>query len=295
MWEYMPTGTDMSLVRSFVDVALSALVLYRVLLLLRGSRAGVILVVIAALFAGYYASQEDVLDLPTLHWLLDKFFGSVVVLVIVLFQADIRRALAGLRRAPLVYSSRDPESTAVIEEILRACQVLAERRIGALIVIERHADLARYVNEGVRVGADTSWELLISLFVPTHENPTHDGAVILQKGRIAAAACFLPLASERDLDKSLGTRHRAALGLAEETDAVIIVVSEENGLCALAHDGQLERRLGPGTLRDRVQALFGDPDRSRVARRKRRWGLDGRLTDLAANTEQTPSPDRRQR
>jgi len=256
--------------RTLVDIGIVALIIYQLLLLLRGSRSATVMLGVALLFGMFYLSQDDVLDLPTLNWLLDRFIGSIALLLVVLFQDDLRRALASAIRSPLVFSSRDPESTAVLEEVLRACSVLSQRGIGALIVIEQEALLDRYVQEGIKMESAVSWQVLLSLFIPSHMNPTHDGAVVIQKGRIAAAACFLPLAYGDDIPPSLGSRHRAALGLADETDAIVIVVSEESGRCSVAHMGQLDLELKPSALRERFRVLF-DEKRDRDGDWQRRW------------------------
>ena len=254
--------------RSLFDVLLVAAIIYQLLLLMKGSRSGAALFGIAVIFGMFYLSQDDVVDLPTLNWLLDRFISSIVVLLIVLFQDDIRRALASTMRSPLVFSSSDPASSAVLGEVLRASAVLSQRCIGALVVIEQEADLDRFVEHGVRVDAEVSWQLLTSLFIPSHMNPTHDGAVVIQKGRISSAACFLPLAFGDDIPANMGSRHRAALGLADETDAIIVVVSEESGRCAIAHMGQIDLELKPSSLRERFRVLFGER-RDREAWQKR--------------------------
>ena len=254
--------------RSLFDVLLVAAIIYQLLLLMKGSRSGAALFGIAVIFGMFYLSQDDVVDLPTLNWLLDRFISSIVVLLVVLFQDDIRRALASTMRSPLVFSSSDPASSAVLGEVLRASAVLSQRCIGALVVIEQEADLDRFVEHGVRVDAEVSWQLLTSLFIPSHMNPTHDGAVVIQKGRISSAACFLPLAFGDDIPANMGSRHRAALGLADETDAIIVVVSEESGRCAIAHMGQIDLELKPSSLRERFRVLFGER-RDREAWQKR--------------------------
>ena len=257
--------------RTVVDVGLVAVIIYQLLLLLKGSRSGAVMLAAAVLFGIFYLSQDDVLDLPTLNWLLDRFISSIVLLLVVLFQDDIRRALASAVRSPLVFSSRDPESTAVLEEVLRACGVLSQRGIGGLIVIEQEALLDRYVEAGVKMDATVSWQVLLSLFIPSHMNPTHDGAVVIQKGRIASAACFLPLAYGDDIPPHLGSRHRAALGLADETDAIVVVVSEESGRCAVAHMGQLDLDLKTADLRERFRVLFDEKRERDDERWQRRW------------------------
>ena len=267
--------------RWVLDIALVAALIYQVLTLLRGSRSGAMLTAVAALFLLYYASQEDVLDLPTIHWILGRFVSSIVVLFVILFQEDIKRALTTMVRSPLVFSSKDSASNEVLEEVLRACAVLSQKHLGALIVIEQEAALDRYVADGVRINAEVSWQLLAALFNPEHANATHDGAVILQKGKIAAAACFLPLAGGAGIPGTLGSRHRAALGLADETDAVVVVVSEETGTCGIAYMGQLDLNLQPADLRERFRLLFGDqPEAMAPWRRawKRRIHVHGAAT-----------------
>lgn len=256
--------------RWLLDIGLVGVLIYHVLLLLRGSRSGAMLIAVGFLFALFYLSQDELLDLPTVNWLLDRFISSIVVLFVVLFQDDIRRALTSVVRSPLVFSPKDPASNAVLEEVLRACTVLSQRNIGALIVIEQEASLDRYVEDGVQINAEVSWQLLLAMFIPEHMNATHDGAVIIQKGRIAAAACFLPLAGGAGIPGTLGSRHRAALGLADETDAIVVVVSEESGTCAIAYMGQLDLNLQPADLRERFRLLFG-ADQDAASPWRRGW------------------------
>ncbi len=248
-------GLDAALWRPLVDIGLVAALIYQLLRLLRGSRSAAVLIALAGLFGVFYLSQDSVLDMPTVNWLLDRLIGSIVVLLVVLFQDDIRRALAGAVRAPIWGSGRDPQSDLVLAEVLRAATVLSQRGIGALIVLEGTAELERYAEGGVRIDANVNWQLLVSLFVPSHMNPTHDGAALISKGRIASAACFLPLAVGDDLPAALGSRHRAALGLADETDAIVVVVSEESGRAAVAHMGRLDLELDPDDLRERLRQL----------------------------------------
>jgi diadenylate cyclase len=244
--------------RWLVDIALVAALVYQLLVLLRGSRSGAMLIALGLLFGVYYVSQDQVLNLPTVNWLLDRFISSIVVLLAILFQDDIRRALTSMVRSPLVFSVRDPASSEMLEEVLRACTELSRRQLGALIVIEQEASLDRWVEDGVKVDAGVSWQLLLAMFIPEHTNATHDGAAIIQKNRVAAAACFLPLAGGAGIPGTLGSRHRAALGLADETDAIVVVVSEETGTCSLAYMGQLDLNLTPADLRERFRLLFGD-------------------------------------
>ena len=216
--------------RWLADVGLVATLIYQVLLLLRGSRSGAMLAAVGLLFGLHYVSREEWLDLPTVHWLLDRFLSSIVLVFVILFQEDIRRALTSMVRAPLVFSPKDPASNQTIEEVLRACTVLSQRQLGALIVLEQEASLERFIADGVRVNAEVSWQLLLAMFIPEHMNATHDGAVIIRKNRIAAAACFLPLAGGAGIPGTLGSRHRAALGLADETDAIVVVAGMDGAL-----------------------------------------------------------------
>src|ERR671935_3004158 len=179
-------------------------------------------------------------------------FGYVVFAVIVLFQSDIRRALAHLGRGPFFRYFAKPESAGEsIEELVVAAGMLASQRIGAIIAIERQIGLRNYIEGGIPLDAVLSYDLLVSIFLPT--SPLHDGAVIVQNDRVAAAACFLPLTVNPRLGKELGSRHRAAIGLTEENDSVAVVVSEETGSVSLVVDGQIERGLDADTLRTRLR------------------------------------------
>ncbi len=243
--------------RRLLDVGLVAALVYQVLVLLRGSRSGSLLTSLGILFGVYYGSSADMLDLPTVHWILDKILASVVVVLVVLFQEDLRRALTSTLRSPLAGAPKARLSDEIIDEIVRAAAELSSRGLGALIVVEQQAPLDRYIHDGIAVDAELSWQILLAMFIPEHASPTHDGAVVVKKGRIAAAACFLPLAGGAGIPGTLGSRHRAALGLADETDAVVVVVSEETATCSLAHMGQLDLGLSPADLRERLRVLVG--------------------------------------
>lgn len=244
------------LLSSFLDVTIIFYIIYRVLLIIKGTRAVPMLIGITAIAVLYGLSQEGYLNLPTFNWLLEQFIGNILIILVVLFQADIRRALASFGRAQILTSFRTSEGAQVIDELVKASASLAERRIGALVVVEREADLSPYLEESTRIEAKLSKELLYSLFVPERQNPLHDGAVVVRNGRIQAAGVFLPMSVNPTIDRALGTRHRAALGLSEETDAVIIVVSEERGSVSLAHEGDLTPDLNPSELRDTLTTLM---------------------------------------
>jgi len=189
-----------------------------------------------------------------LNWLIRNMAGYIVFAVIVLFQSDIRRALAHFGRAPFFrYFAKAESAAESIEELVVAASMLSSLRVGAIIAIERQVGLRNYIEGGIRLDAVLTYDLLQSIFLP--QSPLHDGAVIVQDDRIAAAACFLPLTVNPKLSKDLGSRHRAAIGLTEENDSVAIVVSEETGNVSIVVDGQIERGLLRDELRARLRSL----------------------------------------
>ncbi len=247
----------LDIIASVLDVALVFYLVYRMMLLIRGTRAIQMLVGIVVVLALYVVSQEDFLNLATLNWILEKFVSSFIVILIVLFQPDIRRALSEIGKNPLFLAGGRRRGPTMYDEIIKAVTRLAQKHIGALIVLEREADLSPFAEEGIEVDARVTAGTLFAAFIPSFENPLHDGAVIIRQGRISHAGCFLPLTENPKVDKALGTRHRAAIGLTEATDAVVIVVSEETGTISLAFQGELERGLDAMTLRERLMSLFG--------------------------------------
>jgi uncharacterized protein (TIGR00159 family) len=234
------------------DIAIVSILIYELLMLIRGTRAVQMALGGAVILGLFYLSGWSHLD--TLNFLIRNFVGYVVFAVIVLFQADIRRALAHLGRAPFFrYFAKAESAEESIEELIVAAGLLSAKRIGAIIAIERQVGLRNYIEGGIPLDAVLTYDLLLSIFQPS--SPLHDGAVIVQTDRIAAAACFLPLTVNPKLSKELGSRHRAAIGLTEENDAVAIVVSEETGLVSVVVDGQIERGFDAGALRVRLQSL----------------------------------------
>jgi diadenylate cyclase len=230
--------------RDTLDVALVALAIYWVLLLIRGTRAVQVLIGLGFLMLARFAA--DFAELTTVTFVLDNFLGPAVLIVVILFQNDIRRALARVGRG---FSPRfsEREESRVVEEVVRACAELARRRLGGLIVFERETRLEDLVEAGSAIDAAVSKDLLVSLFLPT--SPLHDGAVIISHGRIHHASCILPLTLRTELPDGVGTRHRAALGITEESDAIAVVVSEETSTIALAQAGELLLQLDPARLR----------------------------------------------
>ncbi len=214
-------------------------------------------------------------DLETVNWVIRNLATYVGFAIIVLFQADIRRALAHFGRAPVFrYFERVTSADETIEDLVVAASTLAARRIGAIVVIERQIGLRNYIEGGIPLDATITYDLLATIFQPG--SPLHDGAAIVQGDRVAAAACFLPLSINPRVSRELGTRHRAALGITEENDAVAIVVSEETGAISVALAGALERNLSPERLRDRLKVLLD----GRACGRDSDSGLSGLMAVL---------------
>ena len=248
--------------QDLLDIAAVSVVLYWLLLLIRGTRALQMVFGLVVLGGGYILAQG--FELSTLEWILENFLGSIVIVIVILFQDEIRRALAVVGSNPLT-GANPGEQKHLIEELVRTATALSSRRIGALIVLERFTGLKNYIEKGTPIEGNVSRDLLLSIFMPF--SPIHDGAVIISGGRIAAAQCFLPLTMNPRLEKILGTRHRAALGLTEETDALVIVVSEETGKMSAACEGKLYSRLEADELKRILERLLtGDKKPHR-----RRW------------------------
>lgn len=240
--------------RSFLDIIILTYVIYHIMLLVRGTRAaqmglGLLFIVFAYLGSRFF-------HLATVNWVLENFLSSFVVLAIIVFQADIRRALVHFGQHSFLNRLSKQEKAVSIEEVTRAADRMAQARVGAIIVLERAADLTDYVQEGVAIDARVSREILQAIFHT--RSPIHDGAVVIQKGRVAAAGVFLPLSTNPAISKALGTRHRAAIGITEEVDAVTVVVSEETGKISLVVDGQITRGLDPPTLRKVLTSQFAN-------------------------------------
>jgi len=236
-----------------IDILIVSILIYEALKLIRGTRAVQVLTGVLIVLLLFYVSQR--LPLPTVRWLIQGLLAYVVFAAIVLFQSDIRRALSHLGRAPFFrYLSRTERQAETIEEVVTAAEMLAKHHTGGIIVIEREIGLRNHVESGIPVDAEVSYDLLTTIFQPTAA--LHDGAVIIQEDRVAAASCFLPLSVSPKLDRSLGSRHRAAVGLTEESDAVAVVISEERGEVSLSLAGRIERGLATDELRDRLQSLM---------------------------------------
>lgn len=240
-------------VQDFADLFLVWLVVYRVLLLIKKSGAVQILSGLGILAIAYMLSIY--FELITFNYILEKFFSNLFVIVVILFQGEIRRALAQIGSNPFLSGQNRIEETHMIEELAKGMVACAQRGYGALIVLEREISLDYFIEEGRSVNADVSSELILSIFHPSA--PLHDGAVLVRGGRIVSAGCFLPLSKNSALDKNLGTRHRAAIGLTEETDAYVFVVSEENKSVGMAHSGILQMDVDHHFIRQTLYELYG--------------------------------------
>ena len=238
----------------FADIGIVAFVIYRVLVLMKGTRAMQMGIGLALVFVMYQAAR--MLELVTLFTMMDSMLTYIVLIIVVVFQNDIRRALMRFGSRPWIRGVGNAQETHVIEEVIKAAQQLAQKRIGALLVFERDASLEEFLDEGTEIDAAVSKELLYSIFIPSFENPMHDGAVVIRDRRVWKAGCFLPLTASTRLDKTLGTRHRAAIGITEETDAVVVVVSEEKGNVSLCFNGNMVRNLDASSLREALLGLF---------------------------------------
>lgn len=238
-------------VQDAFDIGVIAFLAYRTLDLIRGTRAARMLLGLGVVFVVFFLSQA--FDLYTVNWVLDTFLSSILLVIVVIFQSDIRRALTQVGSGPF-FAGDHGLQRGDIDEVVRAAVTMATKRIGGLVVFERDVGLSEYIEGGTTIDAAISRELLLSIFHTT--SPIHDGALIISERRVAAAGCFLPLTTNPNVSKALGTRHRAAIGVTEETDAVVLVVSEEDGRISLVTDGRLTRDLDAANLRDRLEQLL---------------------------------------
>jgi len=266
-----------------LDIGLVAVLIYWVLVVLRGTRAMQVAIGLCLVFVGYLFARR--IGLVTVTTILDSVLAYLAVIVVIIFQSDIRRALARMGRRPLLRGQRTAKETQTIEEVIKAAGTLAQKRIGALIVFERSAALDEFTERGTVIDSVVSKELLHSIFVPSFENPMHDGAVVIREGRIWQAGVFLPMSGSAGGDRSLGARHRAGLGITEETDAVVVVVSEERGAVSLCFDGNIVRNLDAASLRDALYGLFYAP------KPRRRKSADRRSTAVPTEPSRSQSSD----
>lgn len=234
--------TFFDIITSVVDIILVWFVIYKLLMIIKGTKAvqllkGIFVIVVVQ-------SLSQLFGLNTLGWLMEQAMSWGFIAVIVIFQPELRRALEQLGRGKLftrTVALEEDEQAKMVEAVAKATAYMAKRRIGALISIEKETGLNEYIETGISLDSNISSEILINIFIPN--TPLHDGAVIIQKNKVAAAACYLPLSESPFISKELGTRHRAALGVSEVTDCITVIVSEETGSVSLAHNGELHRDL----------------------------------------------------
>ncbi|MBT4760963.1 MAG: TIGR00159 family protein [Bdellovibrionaceae bacterium] len=240
------------------DILLVWALVYRVLILAKRSGAVQILSGIGFLAIAYLGSIW--FELITFNWILDKFFSNLFLITVILFQAEIRRALAQIGSNPFFTGVSVAEEAHIIDELSKGVIQIAQKGYGGLIVVERDIGLDYFLEMGLEFDSSVRAEVLVSIFIP--DSPIHDGAVLIKSGRIMAAGCFLPLSKNSALDKNLGTRHRAAIGLAEETDAFIIVISEENNSVGFVQGGLLTPDISHKELRQKLSDIFGVKQRN---------------------------------
>ncbi|HLN87722.1 MAG TPA: diadenylate cyclase CdaA [Candidatus Limnocylindrales bacterium] len=240
--------------QDLLDIGIIAFLVYRALHIVRGSRAMQMIIGLAVILVAYVSSRA--LELFTLNWILDNFLASIILVIIVIFQSDIRRALTQVGSAPLFTQTERmvQRREDIIEEVAQAAVAMASKHVGGLIVFQREVGLSEYMEIGTRLDARVSRELLESVFLP--HSPIHDGALVIQNGRVSAVRCLLPLSTNPHLKQSWGTRHRAALGVTEETDAVAVVISEQEGAVTLVVAGNVTENLDGARLRRALHELI---------------------------------------
>jgi len=238
--------------QDIVDIAIVSVLIYWIIILIKGTRAVQMIFGLALIIVAFIISRKG--ELLTLHWILNTFLSSIILVIIVIFQHDIRRALTTFGKNPFFTGVDLAEESHVFEELIMASASLASKKIGALIVLERKTGLGEYIEGGIDLEARISKELIESIFHPP--SPLHDGAMIIRGGKIAAAGCLLPISMDSQTRTDMGTRHRAAIGLTRETDAVAIVISEETGTISLALDGKITRNLDTTALRKILERLL---------------------------------------
>lgn len=253
--------TALSFLDDIIDILIVSYVIYKLLTIVRGTRAmqllkGIMVIVVAWLVSSF-------LDLKTLQWLMSQAFTYGVLAVIIIFQPELRRALEklGSGKIFLRFTNIDEHvNDKIIDEVVKAANNLSKRRIGLLIVIEKNTGLTEYIESGTLLNADISSELLINIFIPN--TPLHDGAVIINGSKINAAGCYLPLSENSYISKELGTRHRAAIGMTEVSDAVCVIVSEETGQISVTVNGIIIRGLNEERLRNKLKTELSLPVKS---------------------------------
>jgi diadenylate cyclase len=249
---------------ALLDIAVLAVLIYQFLLLVRGTRAASMITGCVALVLAHLFTGPGLFHLPAVHAVLGTLLLYIPFAIIVLFQNPIRQALTRVGRNPLSGLRPRARHEDLAEEVALAAAALASRRLGALVVFEREMGLRAFAETGISLDAHPSYDLLMNIFA--RGTPLHDGAVVVAEGRIRAASCYLPLTTRPGLSRSLGTRHRAAVGITEESDAVAVVVSEERGIISVAEAGEIDEGLDAATLRARLRAALAPREEGRKGR-----------------------------
>lgn len=248
--------------KPIVEIAMLGYAIYVLFLFIKGTRTEQVIKGLVILLVTFFITQK--LELDVINWILRHIFAIFVIAFLIIFQPELRKGLARLGQGPFLGSFIKEEM--VIQEVIKAATDLARRKIGALIVLEREVGLKTYVESGVTVDGKVTSELILTVFMPN--TPLHDGGVIIREGRIVAAGCLFPLTDDPKVSKSFGTRHRAAIGLSEETDAVAVVVSEETGIISLVFGGKMIRNLDEGKLARFLKSLYSPPQKQKLTRDK---------------------------
>lgn len=273
IWEKIVSLSPVAAFINIVDVLLVWFVIYQLIKIIKGTKAvqllkGIFVIIIVRVLTGVFG-------LDTLKWMMDQVLLWGFLAIIIIFQPEVRRALEQLGRGRLFARTmlqEEEERDRLIEALSKSVNYMAKRRIGALISIEKETGLSEYIETGTSLNSDLTSELLINIFIPNA--PLHDGAVIIQSNKIAAAGCYLPLSESAFISKELGTRHRAAIGLSEVTDAVTIIVSEETGAISLATDSDLYRDLSIENFEERLRKMwFGETAEQEKNTSKWKWGV----------------------
>ncbi len=258
LWSYFKA-------KDVFDVIVVSFLFYQLLLIIKGTRAAQMLFGIGALLALFWIAVS--LKLYALNWVLSHFFDSFFIILVILFQDQIRSALARFGAGRQIFRfGKQPRAADLIdlEEVIEACEACSKEQIGALIILEKDQGLMNFISTGTKLDAEIHSDILYALF--QSRSALHDGAVIISQGRISAAGCFLPLSKNVEIERHMGTRHRAAIGLSEVTDSIAIVVSEETGRISISHDGQLISCSSIKELRNSIEQLMGADTNSSTAK-----------------------------
>ena len=238
--------------QDILDIVIVAMIIYRVLVLIKGTRALELVIGIGLILFGFYLAKK--LELFTLGWILNNFVASLFLVIVVIFQNEIRRFLFVLGRSPFFSKITYVGETHFYEELINACLVMSKKKTGALIVLEREMGLEEFMEGGIAIDADVNTELIVSIFQYT--SPLHDGALVIKEGRIKSASNVLPLSTRDNIDKDHGTRHRAAMGITEVADSISVVVSEETGQISYSLEGEIIRNVNGETLKKALRELL---------------------------------------